>query len=94
MLKQFADHRREFEQIYAVVMPGRDEHRAAEAIDNLCNPLSNTLQEYLSRIKRCFATVLADKELLARYAITGQRGKEYRIQLPDDLVTLPRAITA
>ncbi len=94
LLKQFADHRREFEQIYAVVMPGRDERRAAEAIDNLCNPLSNTLQEYLSRIKRCFATVLADKELLARYAITGQRGKEYRIQLPDDLVTLPRAITA
>ena len=93
-LKQFSDYRSEFEQIYSVVMPGRDERRAAEAIDNLCNPLSNTLMEYLSRIKRCFATVLADNKLLTRYAITGERGKAYRIQLPDDMVTLPRAITA
>ena len=94
VLKHFADYRSEFEEIYSMVMPGRDEHLAVTTINNLCNPMSNTLQEYISRIKRCFATVLADTKLLAHYIISGQRGATYKIQLSDDLVTLPSAITA
>ena len=94
VLKEFANYRTELENIYAVVMPGRDERRAAATIDNLCDPLGNTLKEYISKIKKCFAGVLADKHLLERYVISGTRGEPYRINLPDDLVTLPAAITA
>lgn len=94
VLKHFADYRSEFEEIYSMVMPGRDERLAASAIDNLCNPMSSTLQEYISRIKRCFTTVLVDSKLLAHYIIMGPRGESYKIQLPDELVTLPAALTA
>ncbi|MBR6283708.1 MAG: hypothetical protein IKR25_05365 [Muribaculaceae bacterium] len=94
VLKEFANYRAELEEIYAIVMPGRDERRAAATINNLCDPLGNTLKEYISKIKKCFAGVLADKHLLDRYVIAGTRGEPYRIHLPDDLVTLPAAITA
>ncbi|MBQ7691235.1 MAG: hypothetical protein IJT30_08635 [Muribaculaceae bacterium] len=94
VLKEFANYRAELEGIYALVMPGRDERRATATIDNLCDPMANTLKEYISKIKKCFSGLLVDKCLLDRYVITGTRGEPYRIDLPDDLVNLPAAITA
>ena len=92
VLKHFADHRAELEEIYAMVMPNRDENHATVTLNNLCNPLSNTLKEYLSKIKKCFTLVLSNEQLLQRYIITGNRGKPYRIDLPDDMVVLPAAV--
>ena len=92
-LKDIADYRAELEDIYSIVMPGRNEERAKEAIDNLVDPMSNTLNEYISKIKRCFKLCIIDKNLVNQYCITGKRGEPYRIALDQSLITLPRAVT-
>lgn len=92
-LRNISDHRAELEDIYSMVMPGRSEERTTEAIDNLIDPMNNTLNEYISKIKRCFKTCIIDDELANKYCITGKRGKPYSIALDPALITLPRAVT-
>ena len=91
-LRNIGDHRAELENIYSIVMPGRSEERAREAIDNLVNPMSNTLNEYISKIKRCFKTCIIDDELADKYCITGKKTEPYKIALDPSLITLPRAV--
>lgn len=89
VLKNFGAYRNELEEVYAIVMPNRDEQLARDSIDNLCDPLSNTLNEYLAKIKRSFRRYIRDDQLLGQYCITGHRGNPYGIALDRDLVTLP-----
>lgn len=89
-LRNIDQHRDELEQIYDIVMPGRDIDASQDIIDNVMNPLSGTLLQNLSRIKRFFKTVIMDDELAANYYITGRRGEAYQITLPRNLVSLPR----
>lgn len=91
-LRNIGDHRAELENIYSIVMPGRSEERAREAIDNLVNLMSNTLNEYISKIKRCFKTCIIDDELADKYCITGKKTEPYKIALDPSLITLPRAV--
>ena len=92
-LKDIADYRAELEDIYSIVMPGRNEERAKEAIDNLVDPMSNTLNEYISKIKRCFKSRIINEELASNYIISGKRGEPYCVALAPELITLPRAVT-
>lgn len=92
-LRDIADHRADLENIYSMVMPGRSENKAKAAIDNLLDPMGNTLNEYISKIKRCFKLCIIDKNLVNQYCITGKRGEPYRIALDQSLITLPRAVT-
>lgn len=92
-LRDFADYRADLEDIYSMVMPGRNEERAKVAIDNLLDPMSNTLNEYISKIKRCFKSCIINDELASNYIITGKRGEPYRVALAPKLITLPRAVT-
>lgn len=89
-LRSIDQYRDELEQIYDIIMPGRDIDAGQDIIDNVVNPLSGTLLQNLSRIKRFFKTVIMDDELAANYYITGRRGEAYGISLPRDLVRLPR----
>ncbi len=91
-LRDIADYRADLENIYAVVMPGRNEEKAQATINNLVDPTSNTLNEYLSKIKRCFKSCIIDDELADKYCITGKRGEPYRVNLDPALITLPRAV--
>ncbi|MBR5118745.1 MAG: hypothetical protein IK100_08895 [Muribaculaceae bacterium] len=91
-LRDIGDYRADLENIYSMVMPGRSEEKAKEAIDNLLDPMSNTLNEYLSKIKRCFKSCIIDEKLASNYIITGKRGEPYRITLDPSLITLPRAV--
>ena len=91
-LRDISDHRADLENIYSMVMPGRNEEKAREAIDNLLDPMSNTLNEYISKIKRCFKLCIIDDQLASNYIITGKRGEPYRITLAPSLITLPRAV--
>ena len=91
-LRDIGDHRAELEDIYSIVMPGRSEEKAKEAIDNLLDPMSNTLNEYISKIKRCFKSCIINEELASNYFITGKKGEPYRIALDSSLITLPRAV--
>lgn len=92
-LRNIADYRTELEHIYSLVMPGRDDTRARRTLDNLCDPMSNTLNEYISKIKRCIATCIINDELARHYCISGKRNEPYRIDLDTSLVSLPRAVT-
>ena len=76
---------------YAIesVMPNRNEALARESIDNLCSPLSNTLNEYIAKIKRSFRRYVLNDRLLQQYVIAGRRGQPYRVTLPPEQVTLP-----
>ena len=89
VLKNFSNYRDQLEEIYSIVMPSRDEQLARDSIDNLCDPLSNTLNEYLAKIKKSFRRYIRDDQLLGQYSVTGRRGNPYGITLDRDLVTLP-----
>ena len=91
-LRNISDYRAELENIYSIVMPGRNEEKAKEAIDNLLDPMSNTLNEYISKIKRCLKSCIIDEKLASNYIITGKRGESYRIALDPSLITLPCAV--
>lgn len=91
-LRDIAEHRADLEDIYSMVMPGRSEEKAKEAIDNLVDPMSNTLNEYISKIKRCFKLCIVEDELVNKYCITGKRGETYVVALDPTLITLPRAV--
>lgn len=92
-LRDFADHRAELEGIYTIVKPGRDDAIATAAFDNLLNPMSNTLNEYISKIKRCFALCIINDEVARNYYITGKKGEAYGVALNPELITLPRAVS-
>ena len=91
-LRDIAGHRANLESIYSVVKPGRSEEKAKESIDNLLDPMSNTLNEYISKINRCFKSCILNDKLADHYCITGKRGETYRIDLAPELITLPKAV--
>jgi hypothetical protein len=88
VLKDFDHYRNELMNIYSVVMPGRDEHLAQVTIDNLCNPLNNTLSEYISKINRRFKMVIKKQDIAEHYCIKGKRGEAYRVNISPELLSL------
>jgi len=93
ILKNIDEYRDEIIEIYGLVKPGANENKVEESVNNLCNPLGDSLNQMISRANRCIRNVITDKELAKQYIITGARGEEYSIGLAPDLMTLPRAIT-
>lgn len=91
-LRNISDYRNDLENIYSMVMPGRDEELAQAAINNLLDPMSNTLNEYISKIKRCFKAHVINDSLASHYLISGKRGEPYKIALAPELITLPQAV--
>ena len=89
VLKNIGNHCQELLEIYNIVKPGRDEELAVRTIVKLTMPLSDTLIQNLSRIKRAVKTVILDEDTACQYYITGQHSEPYRIALPRHLVTLP-----
>ena len=94
VLRNIDEFRDEIKDIYSMVKPGASEERAAKSIDNLCVPLSESLNQNISRINSCIKKVITDKELVKQYIITGVRGEEYGIALEPEYLDLPRAVTA
>ena len=92
VLKHIANYRQEIEEIYAMVMPGRDETRAKAAIDNLCDPFNNILTQYISKINRCISNVILNDNIAANYHIKGKKGEPYSISLNPEMITLPKAV--
>ena len=93
VLKNIDEHRDEILAIYALVKPGADEHRVKQSVDNLCNPLSDSLNQTISRINRCVKNAITDADLVKRYTVTGKKGELYSIALDPQYLELPRAVT-
>ncbi len=59
--------------------------RVIQSIEDVTNPLLNSINEKCSRIKSVFANEV-DEALLNNYIIIGKSGEEKKILLPRDLV--------
>jgi len=94
VLRNIDDYRDEIKDIYGLVKPGANESRVELSISNLCDPLSDSLNQMISRVNRCIRNVIADKSQASQYTIGGSRGEAYSISLDPELIVLPRAIMA
>lgn len=88
-LKDIADYRNELIEIYSMVKPGSDDRLGRRSIDDLVNPLGNSLQEKLSMTRRAIKRYILDQEMAEHYIIKGDRGGLYRINLDPEMINLP-----
>ena len=94
VLKNMDEYHDEILNIYSMVKPGANEKRVVQTVDNLCNPLSDSLNQMISKLNRRIKNVITDKGLASMYTITGKKGEPYSIGLPPDFMELPRAVTS
>lgn len=87
--KQLCDFKQELYLIYQIIAVERnmDAFRMKKSIDNLTEPLSNTIHEIRSIIRKALLEVVP-KEALEQYWITGKRGEKYSITLHRSLVCI------
>ena len=93
VLKNIDEYRDEILDIYGLVKPGANESRVRTTVDNLCDPLSDSLNQMISRINRCVKNVITDKASAKHYIIAGTKGGAYGIDLNAAHMELPRAVT-
>lgn len=84
--KHILDHHSELLNIYRQLRPNTDEARLNLTITKVVNPLGNTLNENLARIRKAFVEKF-DEHLASNYIVTGERGSLYSIPLNRELIT-------
>lgn len=83
--KCLPDYRKELSVIYSNIKPMGLNDRVIQSIEDVTNPLFNSINEKCSRIKSVFANEV-DEALLNNYIIIGKSGEEKKILLPRDSV--------
>ena len=83
--KCLPDYRKELADIYQKIKPFGLTERAIRSIEDVTNPLLNSINEKCSRIRAIFQSEV-DASLLDQYIITGKSGEAKKISLPRDLV--------
>ena len=83
--KCLPDYRKELADIYQKIKPLGLTERAIRSIEDVTNPLQNSINEKCSRIRAIFQSEV-DASLLDQYIITGKSGEAKKISLPRDLV--------
>jgi hypothetical protein len=86
-LSSLADHRQELYDIYSSIANNGTPEDMRARVDDLCNALSNSAMEKISRIKRCFEELIGE-ELARHYYIQGAHGEKKQIALDRSLVEL------
>ena len=85
IFKNLPDYRGELTKIYSEVRPWGLTNRALQSIEDVTNPLLNSINEKCSRIRAIFQAEV-DAYLLDQYIITGKSGEAKKIALPRKLV--------
>jgi hypothetical protein len=85
IFKDLPDYRQELAKIYSDVRPWGLSDRALQSIEDVTNPMLNSINEKCARIKKVFVGILGS-EMAKQYYIKGTRGEPKRITLPRDLV--------
>jgi len=85
VFKDLPDYRGELTKIYSEVRPWGLTDRALQSIEDVTNPLLNSINEKCSRIRAIFQAEV-DASLLDQYIIIGKSGEAKKIALPRDLV--------
>ena len=83
--KYLPDYRKELADIYQKIKPFGLNERSIRSIEDVTNPLLNSINEKCSRIRAAFLPVV-DSTLLEQYIIVGKSGEVKKITLPRDLV--------
>lgn len=84
--KHMQDYYNELLNIYRQLRPNTDEARLNLTITKVVNPLGNSLNENIARIRKAFVEKF-DEHLANNYIITGERGAQYAIPLDRELIT-------
>ncbi len=83
--KDMSDHQRELEEIYSSLSRRDSIEGIRRSVATLCNPLDNSINEKVSRVKKAFRDVVDDR--VARfYYIDGKKGETKTIVLDRSLV--------
>ena len=85
IFKNLPDYRQELTRIYSEIRPWGLTERAIQSIEDVTNPLLNSINEKCARIKKAFELML-DSGMAKNYYIDGLRGEAKKISLPRDLV--------
>lgn len=87
VLKQIGDYFTELLSIYRVVVGEKKykEKKALESLQRICDPLSNSLNEKISRIHEALRSIL-DETIALHYFICGKKSEPKQILLPQGLV--------
>ena len=85
IFKELADYREELLEIYKGLKPMGLSERTIQSIEDVTNPLLNSINEKCARIRSAFVKEF-DEGLAKNYFVTGERGEVKKITLPRDLV--------
>lgn len=85
VFKDLPDYRQELTRIYSEVRPWGLSDRAIQSIEDVTNPLLNSINEKCARIKKAFE-MMFDKSMAEHYCIKGLRGEIKKIDIPCELI--------
>ena len=85
LFKLLPDYREELTRIYVKLRPTGLSDRALQSIEDVTNPLLNSINEKCARIRGAFVGQF-DDHLARHYYVDGLRGEAKKITLPRDLV--------
>ena len=85
VFKNLPDCREELAKIYKKVRPWDLTDRALKSLEDVTNPMLNSINEKCARIRKAFGALL-DSSVAGQYYIKGVRGKAKKIALPRELV--------
>lgn len=83
--KQLPDYREELTRIYNQLKPSGLTDRAIQSIEDVTNPMLNSINEKCARIRAAFVGQF-DDYMAKNYYVDGQRGDAKKIALPRNLV--------
>lgn len=83
--KDLPDYREELTRIYDKIRPWGLSDTALQSIEDVTNPMLNSINEKCARIRKAFVTIL-DSSVAEYYYIKGSRGQAKRIALPPELI--------
>ena len=83
--KELSDYQQELEEIYSSITGRDDLDSIRKSVADLCDPLNNSINEKVSKVKKAFRDAVNDR--VARfYYIDGEKGTAKRIALDRDFV--------
>jgi len=85
VFKHLPDYRQELTKIYSKLRPLGLSDKAIQSIEDVTNPLLNSINEKCARIRGAFVGQF-DNYMAKSYYVDGQRGEAKKISLPRNLV--------